>query len=206
MFDLKRTASIAALLCAAAVGAACSGKQQADTQSSPAPVTQQTTAPQQTATATAQAAQPAATDAQPAAGVQPGAAANASLPSSDGDQTATRVVINALKREGDTVTLRFTLYNDSTAALDTGSRFNGADYAGYRNVSGVNLVDTASKKKYFVIADTDRTCLCSQGVDDIAPRTSAALWAKFPAPPANVQKITVEIPHFLPLDNVPISQ
>jgi hypothetical protein len=32
------------------------------------------------------------------------------------------------------------------------------------------------------------------------------LWAKFPAPPEDVKKISITIPHFAPLDDAPISQ
>jgi hypothetical protein len=32
------------------------------------------------------------------------------------------------------------------------------------------------------------------------------LWARFPAPPAGVQKVSVVIPHFLPIDDVPIGR
>jgi hypothetical protein len=40
----------------------------------------------------------------------------------------------------------------------------------------------------------------------MAPNTQDALWVKFPAPPPSVTKISVNIPHFIPLDDVPISQ
>lgn len=125
--------------------------------------------------------------------------------SADGEQAGTRVVVTELKRSGDTVTLKFTIYNDSNAELDTGSRFNDSkNYKGFRNFSLVHLIDAASKKKYFVAADSDGNCVCSEGVDDIKPKTQVNLWAKFPAPPDSVQKITVEIPHFNPIDDVPI--
>lgn len=134
------------------------------------------------------------------------ASSNAGLGSGDGEQDGTRVVITNLRRGGSTVTLKFTIYNDSNAELRTGMRFKADGYQenGGRSFSGIHLIDSVSKKKYFVAADSDGNCLCSEHVDDIKPKTKASLWAKFPAPPDNVQKITVEIPHFVPIDDVPI--
>ena len=71
---------------------------------------------------------------------------------------------------------------------------------------GVTLVDGANKKKYFVVRDTDTNCLCSRDIKDIAPKSRVNLWAKFPAPPDDVQKISIVIPHFGPIDDVSISR
>ena len=48
--------------------------------------------------------------------------------------------------------------------------------------------------------------MCSREVEDVHPGNKANLWAKFPAPPPDVTKVTIEIPHFQPMDDVPISQ
>jgi hypothetical protein len=141
----------------------------------------------------------------PAATPQPTSATDG-LGSGDGEQAGTKVVINDLKRGGSTVMLKFTIYNDSNAELGVGMRFKADGYRenGGRSFSGLHLIDSVSKKKYFVASDSDGNCLCSEHVDDIGPKTQASLWAKFPAPPDNIQKITVEIPHFIPVDDVPI--
>ena len=188
-------------LLAAAIGG-CTKSQQSDAQSTAAPVSQPTAA--QPAMATAQ---PAVATAQPqSATTAAPAGSNAGLASSDGDKTGTKVVVHSLARSsGDTVTLKFTLVNNSAGQLYTGI-FHGDGYHSSRDMSGVHLIDAVSKKKYFAIADTDGICLCSQGVDDISANTQAAVWAKFPAPPPSVTKITVEVPHFVPLDGVPIAQ
>jgi hypothetical protein len=128
------------------------------------------------------------------------------LGSGDGEQAGTKVVVTDLKRGGSTVTLKFTMVNDSTTPLYTGMRFKADGYKdnGGRSFSGIHLIDAIANKKYFVVADSDGNCECSEHVDDIAPKTQVSLWAKFPAPPDNTQKITVEIPHFIPIDDVPI--
>ena len=166
------------------------------------------TAPVSQPVATEAAAAPAGATTEPQSATTAAAAAttNAAL-STDGDQAGTKFVVNSLTRGSDVVTLKFSLVNGSAAPLPTYGKFRGVDYAGSsRDMSGIHLIDTVSKKKYFPLADTEHMCLCSRDVEDIAPNSQASLWVKFPAPPAAVTKITVEVPHFIPLDNVPITQ
>jgi hypothetical protein len=56
------------------------------------------------------------------------------------------------------------------------------------------------------VRDTAQTCSCSRNLGNIDAGGQLVLWAKFPAPPDDVQKLTVEIPHFPPLDEVPLSR
>jgi hypothetical protein len=196
------TFRVAALaLLAVAVGG-CTQHQQSDAQSTAAPAA--SAAASAAAQPTAVAVQATTLAAQPAASTT--GVAMASLASSDGDQAGTKVVVNSLVRGSDTLTLKFTLVNNSSKVLGTYARFYASPYQGYRTMSGINLIDTVSKKKYFPIADTENNCICSQDVDDVAPQSQTPLWVKFPAPPPGVTKITVEVPHFIPLDDVPITQ
>jgi hypothetical protein len=133
-----------------------------------------------------------------------GAAATEGLGSADGEQSGTRAVVTDLKRAGNTVTLKFIIYNDSSVGFGTGSKLNADGYHGYRNLSGVHLVDSAGKKKYFAVKDSEGNCECSDNVDDVAPKSQVSLWVRFPAPPDSVVKVAVQIPHFIPLDDVPI--
>ena len=188
-------------LLAAAIGG-CTKSQQSDAQSTAAPVSQPTAA--QPAAATAQ---PAVATAQPQSAATAAPASNAGIANTEGDKPGTKLVLNSLARgSGDTVTLRFTVVNNSDQGLAMYSMFHGNGYAGAYDVSGVNLIDPVAKKKYFPLADTDMVCVCSQSVDNIATKTQTALWVKFPAPPPSVSKITVAVPHFIPLDGVPITQ
>jgi hypothetical protein len=131
-------------------------------------------------------------------------AATDGIGSTDGEQPGTRAVISELKRGGGTLTLKFTIYNDSSVGFSTGSKLNAEGYHGYRNVSGVHLVDSAGKKKYFAVKDSEGNCECSDNIDDVAPKSQVSLWVRFPAPPDSVAKIAVQIPHFIPVDDVPI--
>lgn len=148
------------------------------------------------------ASQPAAA---PATAAAPAPAAAVVSPT-DGDIPGIRVAINELKRTSGGVTLKFTLYNDSDKEFDIYNKFTEDPYRGYRNLGGVHLIDAASKKKYFAVADSDRNCLCSDNVQAIPKGTSVALWVKYPPVPDDVQRITVQIPHFIPMEDVPITQ
>jgi hypothetical protein len=73
-------------------------------------------------------------------------------------------------------------------------------------VGAIHLIDQDSKKKYFVVTDSDGHFVCSNDIANIAPKSQITLWAKFPAPPPEVRKITVEFPHFVPMEDVAIVQ
>lgn len=143
-----------------------------------------------------------------APGGAPSTPSAAAIATADGERASTRVEITELKRSSDnTVTLKFALVNDSDKSVGFGYDF--ADKANeikdHGSIGGITLVDSAGKKKYFVVRDTENNCLCSRDIHDIQPSSRGTLWAKFPAPPDDVQKISIVIPHFSPLDDVPIS-
>jgi hypothetical protein len=133
----------------------------------------------------------------------------AAIATADGEKAGTRVDITELKRSSDnTVTLKFALVNDSPERVGFGYDYGDPQNSikDFASIGGVTLVDGANKKKYFVVRDTENTCLCSRELKDIPAKSRANVWAKFPAPPDDVQKISVVIPHFGPLDDVPISR
>jgi len=146
------------------------------------------------------------TSASPAA---PAAPAGPAIATADGDLPGIRVEVQELKRtSGDTVTLKFAMINDSDKEFGFGATFGeeGKSSYDYYSIGGVHMIDAAGKKKYFVVRDTEQQCLCSRNVKDIASKSRVPLWAKFPAPPGDVQKITLVVPHFIPMDDLPISQ
>lgn len=164
----------------------------------------------------AQTTQGATTGSTPASGSTSPASPGAPPPSTgpaiataDGDLPGIRVEIQELKRtSGDTVTLKFAMINDSDKELKFGITFGEEGKSGYDyySIGGVHMIDAAGKKKYFVVRDTEQQCLCSRNLNNIASKSRVPLWAKFPAPPGDVQKITLVVPHFIPMDDVPISQ
>jgi len=158
----------------------------------------------------AQTAQTAAENASaPATPGAPAAPAAVVIATADGEKAGTRVDITELKRSGDnTVTLKFAMVNDSPERLSFNYDYGDPQHSikDFNSIGGVTLVDGANKKKYFVVRDTENSCLCSRDIKDMAPKSRGNVWAKFPAPPDDVQKISIVIPHFGPMDDVPISR
>jgi hypothetical protein len=131
--------------------------------------------------------------------------------STESETPGVRIDVTELKRtSGGTINLKWVVVNNSAERFSRTSEFFGdrnvsADH--YHDVSGVHLIDPVNKKKYFVVTDAEKKCVCSKDIfDRLEPGTKANLWAKFPAPPPEVTKVTIEIPHFQPMDDVPISQ
>jgi hypothetical protein len=97
--------------------------------------------------------------------------------------------------------------NDSDKQMGFGYNYGDRDHEikDFDTIGAVQLVDPVGKKKYFVARDSDGKCVCSSKIPDLAAHSRLSLWAKFPAPPDDVQKISIVIPHFQPLDDVTIS-
>jgi hypothetical protein len=150
---------------------------------------------------------PAPATAQPAPAPPPIAtsspAQSGGLASTQGEFPGITVAVQELKRSSNTLTLKFTVANQSNRAFPAYYQFHEKEA---HSVDGIHLIDPVGKKKYFVVRDSDGACLCSREIQEVAPGGQSVLWAKFPSPPDDVQKMTVEIPHFPPLEDVPVSR
>lgn len=131
------------------------------------------------------------------------------IASTEGETPGISIEVTELKRvSGGIINLKFTMINDSDHAVNFEYSFvdRNHEIIDFGSIGGVHLIDAAGKKKYFVVRDSEKRCVCSQKVAGLQPKSRVKLWAKFPAPPDDVQKITVVIPHFQPMDDVPISR
>ncbi|MEO8217004.1 MAG: hypothetical protein ABI718_07970 [Acidobacteriota bacterium] len=121
----------------------------------------------------------------------------------DGETPGTRVDVYELKRtSGDTVTLKFALVNNGKKELggyDFGKAAND-----YDTVADIHLLEPTERTQYAVMRDPDNKCVCSTGVG-VKTGEQKRYWAKFPAPPASSTKLTVVVPHFEPIEDVPVS-
>lgn len=181
---------------------ACRGESPASTSATPAAPPSEASAASVPAAATGT---PAPGTAVPAPEMAPAPAGV--LASTDGETPNVTLDVTQLKRDrGNTITLRFTVKNGSSEPLVFASNWMGDHQIGsdYRAVGGIHLLDPVNNQKYFVVRDSERTCVCSRDVQDLAPGQSVNLWAKFPAPPAGVEAVTVVVPHFIPMDDVRI--
>ncbi|HYU13273.1 MAG TPA: hypothetical protein VEK82_11895 [Stellaceae bacterium] len=138
-------------------------------------------------------------------GVLTVAPARAAELKAEGTEPGISIVIQDLKRdESNSVTLRFQLINDSGKSFHAGCKWREASNRACEEIGGVHLIDNANKKKYLVVRDNTGKCACSV-MPQVKAGARANLWAKFAAPPANVEKITVVVPDFQPIDGVPIT-
>ena len=132
------------------------------------------------------------------------AAAPPPIATADSETPGVQLQVTKLKRLGDSVMLQFVLINNSDSSYDPQKL--DASGVGRRNADGIFLLDLAGKKKYEVVRDSDQQCLCSHDLQPMAAKSRLNVWAKFPAPPDNVKKLGVVVPHFMPMDDVPLSQ
>jgi hypothetical protein len=126
----------------------------------------------------------------------------------DAERPGVRLEVTELSRSsGDTLTLKFTIINESDEGLDFGHEFGdpsiGSDYG---SIGGTHLIDNEGQKKYLVLRDEDQKCVCSSDLSSVEAGSSLNLWAKFPAPPGDVKQVSIVVPHFIPMDDVPISE
>lgn len=136
----------------------------------------------------------------------PPAAAGGGIATAEGEKPGVTLTVTELRRgSGGTATLKFTIVNGSTDDFGFGySLGDPAMTVDFSSVGGVHLIDPVNKKKYFVVRDSDGRCVCSRDLGKVGAGGKMNLWAKFPAP-ADAQRVTVVVPHFMPMDDVPIS-
>jgi hypothetical protein len=217
----RRAPFVFLLLFVAAASSTCGKKQETAASTNPPPVaaaSESTAAPAAPAPqpaptsppdTAASAAAPPASAAAPPAGAAPTPASSSAIATSDGESPSTRVEVTELKRgSGGILSLKFIMINDSDKNIDFGATFANPDdwRLDFNSIGGVTLVDPVAKKKYFVVRDADKKCVCSSELERVTKGSRLNLWAKFPAPPEDVNKIGIVIPHFAPMDDVPISK
>lgn len=151
-----------------------------------------------------------------AAQAQAQAPATSSVLSSEELGTGVTLNVLELKRRGTrAIKLKFEIVNKSDALVGPWTYGMGKTWLNTGTakhmfeLGDLALVDFDNGKKYKVVRDSKGTCVCSRGTNASAtvnPGKVKAYWAQFAAPPAEVTKITIEIPGAPPIDDVPISK
>ncbi|MET7329360.1 hypothetical protein [Nonomuraea sp. NPDC005650] len=123
-----------------------------------------------------------------------------------GQRGKARVDITALKRQGRTLSLNWTITAlDGKVNVHNGLSTGTLDYT----VSAVSLIDPVNAKRYRVArngTDQNAKCVCSGTQGQFLNKGDAStLYAVFAAPPADVTKINIEMPMIGVLTDVPIS-
>ncbi len=68
------------------------------------------------------------------------------------------------------------------------------------------FIDPAENKKYQYLNDAEGGRILDVFWGNLGPGEQRMNWAKFPAPPATSSKISINLPKFSPLEDIPISQ
>lgn len=127
------------------------------------------------------------------------------------------VELLALSRTTETmVTGRFRIVNDGAGTIDLSSTLSeetlpvpdAQSRMGESNsLSGAGLLDGRNGKWYLPLHSTAGRCVCSSLNGWIVkPGKSVEAYASFPAPPADVRRVTVTVPLTVPFQDVPIGE
>ena len=133
----------------------------------------------------------------------PPAVAQAVAPIQSQDSSVAGVVAELIecKREDGVLTIRLRFRNTTEKEV-------GLTLIDMRNYDDYYV--TAGSKKYFILRDSEKRTLSSQASAvgnlhmTLAKGASYVWWAKYPAPPSDVKKVSYYTPLTSPFDNVPV--
>ncbi|MEV8432176.1 hypothetical protein [Streptomyces chartreusis] len=108
-------------------------------------------------------------------------------------------ITSAQRDAGGFVTVSGELKNDGDEAARVSARTSGDETEIIRHgtsLGGATLVDSASKKRYYVLRDTDGRPLTTTGMPRIKPGDSIPVFMQFPAPPNSSSEVSFQLPTF----------
>jgi hypothetical protein len=120
------------------------------------------------------------------------------------DVVGVDVALLEVKRaSGDTVNVRWEYRNKTGTSKQVQQNYNPQELG-----EESYLIDAVNKKKFLVVRDAESHAVSAKhpGVRDVGPNETWTTWAKFPAPPESVTKISVYVPHAAPFEDVAISK
>jgi hypothetical protein len=108
-------------------------------------------------------------------------------------------ITSATRDAGGFVTVSGELKNDGDQAVRVSVRTAGDETEIIRHGSslgGATLVDSRSKKRYYVLRDTDGRPLTTTNIPRIDAGASVPVFMQFPAPPAETAEVSLQLPTF----------
>ncbi|MFB6788242.1 hypothetical protein ACFCWT_16415 [Streptomyces olivaceus] len=108
-------------------------------------------------------------------------------------------ITSAEKDAGGFVTVNGELKNDADKSVAIPSALSGNETEIVRNgrsLGGATLVDSKSKKRYYVLRDTEGRPLTTSGFSTMKAGDRLAVFMQFPAPPADTTEVTFQLPTF----------
>ncbi|MDX2675438.1 hypothetical protein [Streptomyces soliscabiei] len=108
-------------------------------------------------------------------------------------------ISSAVRDSGGFVTVNGSLKNDSGSSVVIPSALSGNETEimnNGRSLGGATLVDSKSKKRYYVLRDTEGRPLTTTGFSTLKAGESIDVFLQFPAPPASSTDVTFQLPLF----------
>lgn len=143
---------------------------------------------------------PAAPSSEPAAPPAATPAAGTVLASQETNWSGIVAEVTEFRRKGNTLTARVRLRNQGGVGVQPEVIYDE-----------VYVMDLAAGKKYKVLADEAGAYIAAlrsgwkdRWYDKIEPGQSQTLWMKFPAPPAEVKSVTLQVPGVPPFEDLAI--
>lgn len=117
-------------------------------------------------------------------------------------------VLEARRISGGALYVKWRVINATPPAQQTGLAAGQEQKPIYYTYSSSELyyVDPAENKKYEFLKDSEGNNIFDIWYGNLKPGESKTSWAKFPAPPPTSTKISLTLPRFSPLEDVPITQ
>ncbi|MFF4656879.1 hypothetical protein [Streptomyces sp. NPDC001381] len=108
-------------------------------------------------------------------------------------------ITSAVRDSGGFITVSGSLKNDSGTEAVIPSALSGNETEIINNglsLGGATLVDSKSKKRYYVLRDTEGRPLTTTGFSTLKAGETIDVFLQFPAPPADSTEVTFQLPLF----------
>jgi hypothetical protein len=108
-------------------------------------------------------------------------------------------ITSVVRDSGGFVTVNGNLKNDGARSTVVPAALSGNETEILRNgksLGGATLVDSRSKKRYYVLRDTEGRPLTTTGFTTVKAGESLSVFMQFPAPPTDAGEVTFELPTF----------
>jgi hypothetical protein len=113
-----------------------------------------------------------------------------------------RLTINSAQRDSGgflTVTGKLKNTSDSAAIIPPEARGNETEILKHgTSLGGATLVDSAGKKRYYVLRDTEGRPLATSALSSLAAGAQVTVFAQFPSPPSTTSEVSFQLPTFSP--------
>ncbi|MGC9381115.1 hypothetical protein [Streptomyces sp. MH13] len=108
-------------------------------------------------------------------------------------------ITSAERDAGGFLTVNGDLKNDGAKSVmvPAGLRGDETEIARHgRSLGGATLVDSAEKKRYYVLRDTEGRPLTTSDLGQMKPGETVPVFMQFPSPPASTTEVTFQLPTF----------